>query len=110
MHGIYITFSHPSLLLSASPASASPLGTPSTAAPKFASKQTFTATYLPQVAEEQGWDKLDAVDSAIRKAGWDGTITEDLRRNIKLRRYQSRTCTVTWDDYVDWREQNGGSI
>ena len=50
------------------------------------------------------------MDSAIRKAGWDGRITEDLRRSIKLRRYQSRKCTVTWDEYVEWRKKNGGEV
>ena len=70
----------------------------------------MTATYLPEVAPEQGWDKIETVDSAIRKAGWNGRITEDLRRSVKLRRYQSRKCTVDWDDYVEWRKRNGGGI
>lgn len=54
---------------------------------------------------EQGWDKLDAIDSAIQKAGWNGDITEDLRRSIKLRRYQSSKCLVTWGEYWQWRQQ-----
>lgn len=70
----------------------------------------MTATYLPEVAPEQGWDKLEAVESAIRKAGWDGPITEDLRRSIKLRRYQSRKCTVDWNDFVGWRAKNGAGV
>lgn len=74
------------------------------------SRKTFTATYLPDVIPEQGWDKMEAVDSAIHKAGWDGTITEDIRRSVKLRRYQSRVCTVGWDDYAKWRGDNGGQI
>lgn len=28
-----------------------------------------SATYLPEVAQEQGWDQQAAVDSLIRKAG-----------------------------------------
>lgn len=69
--------------------------------------QTFTATYLPEVMPEQGWDKIDAVDSAIQKAGWTGTITEDIRRSVKLRRYQSRKHHVDWDEYVAWRNEHG---
>lgn len=69
------------------------------------SKQTFTATYLPDVIPEQGWDKIEAVDSAIQKAGWSGSITEDIRRSVKLRRYQSKMCVVGWDEYIEWREQ-----
>ncbi|KAG5654636.1 hypothetical protein H0H81_009884 [Sphagnurus paluster] len=104
-HGIYISFPHPSLLPtseSPSPLSSSPF------LPRLTSKQTFTATYLPDVIPEQGWDKIDAVDSAINKAGWNGRITEDLRRSIKLRRYQSKACTVGWDEYTQWRESLTG--
>ena len=73
-------------------------------------RRLLTATYLPEVIPEQGWDKIDAVDSAIRKAGWDGRITEDLRRSIKLRRYQSSKYSVSWEDYIAWRKENGGEI
>ena len=65
----------------------------------------MTATYLPDVMPEQGWTKIEAVDSAIRKAGWDGRIGEELRRAVKLRRYQSRKVTVGWDEYMAWREE-----
>jgi AMMECR1 domain-containing protein len=75
--------------------------------PRITSKQTFTATYLPEVMPEQGWDKIEAVDSAIQKAGWNGTITEDIRRSVKLRRYQSRQHTVEWEEYVAWRNEHG---
>ncbi|KAJ2924975.1 hypothetical protein H1R20_g12161, partial [Candolleomyces eurysporus] len=102
VHGIYITFPHPSLLPSSSEAP-SPLSSGGTA-PPLKAKHTFSATYLPDVIPDQGWDKIEAVDSAIHKAGWSGRITEDLRRGIKLRRYQSRKCTVGWDDYIRWRK------
>ncbi|KAK0503908.1 AMMECR1 domain-containing protein, partial [Armillaria luteobubalina] len=56
---------------------------------RLCSQQSFSATYLPDVIPEQGWDKIEAVDSAIHKAGWNGRITEDLRRSVTLRRYPS---------------------
>ncbi|KIY45909.1 hypothetical protein FISHEDRAFT_66693 [Fistulina hepatica ATCC 64428] len=105
VHGIYISFSHPA---SPSPSGApSPLSSSATL-PRY--KQKYTATYLPDVIPEQGWDKVEAIDSAVHKAGWSGRITEDLRRSIKLRRYQSRKCTVGWDDYVQWREDHSEEI
>jgi hypothetical protein len=58
----------------------------------------------------QGWSKLEAIDSAIRKSGWDGRINDELRRSVKLRRYQSSKAFATWDEYVDWRVANGGSV
>jgi uncharacterized protein (TIGR00296 family) len=32
----------------------------------------YGATYLPDVAVEQGWSKEECVESLMRKAGWDG--------------------------------------
>ena len=53
------------------------------------------ATYLPEVALEQGWTKIEAIDSLLRKGGFVGKITEDVRRKIVLTRYQSSKHTVT---------------
>ncbi|KAL0949165.1 hypothetical protein HGRIS_009246 [Hohenbuehelia grisea] len=109
VHGILITFPHPSLIASSASSSGAPSPLSSSAylpTTRFtSSKQTFSATYLPDVIPEQGWDKVEAVDSAIQKAGWSGRITEDIRRSVKLRRYQSRLCTVTYDEYLVWREE-----
>jgi AMMECR1 domain-containing protein len=112
VHGIYITFPHPSLLSSSTSSSGTPspvssqASLPATA--RITSKHSFSATYLPDVIPDQGWDKIEAVDSAIHKAGWNGRITEDIRRSVNLRRYQSRKCVVGWDDYVEWRARHRG--
>jgi len=103
VHGITINFPHPSLIIPSSGAPTPFSSTPNL--PRLSSHKSFSATYLPEVIPEQGWDKLDAVDSAIQKAGWNGDITEDLRRSIKLRRYQSSRCLVTWEEYLQWRQQ-----
>jgi len=110
IHGIHITFAHP-LSLPARSSTPSPLSSSlSLSNSHNLFKQSFSATYLPEIASEEGWDKIEAVDSAIQKAGWTGPISEDLRRSVKLRRYQSRKCTVTWNQFVDWRNQNGGKV
>ena len=70
-------------------------------------RRTLSATYLPEVAPDQGWEHIDAIDSAIRKAGWNGRISEDLRRAVRVRRYQSRKCVVGWDEFVAWRAERG---
>ncbi|KAF9268223.1 hypothetical protein L218DRAFT_602677 [Marasmius fiardii PR-910] len=107
VHGISISFPHPSLLNSSSSSSAAPSPLSSSSyLPRLTRKPTFSACYLPDVIPEQGWDKVEAVDSAIQKAGWNGTITEDIRRSVKLRRYQSSHCTINWDDYISWRKQH----
>ncbi|KAJ8588789.1 alport syndrome [Rhizopogon salebrosus TDB-379] len=104
-HGIYISFPNPSLY---PPSSSTPSPLSSSAyLPRFSSRNTLTATYLPDVIPDQGWDKVEAVESAMRKAGWSGAITEDTFRTVKLRRYQSRKCMVGWDEFVQWRRENG---
>jgi len=104
VHGIYITFPHPSLLDTSSSETPSPLSS-SGNLPRITSKQSFSATYLPDVIPDQGWSKIETIDNAINKAGWNGRITEDIRRSVKLRRYQSKKCVVTWEEYIQWRDE-----
>ncbi|KAL1732771.1 AMMECR1 domain-containing protein [Schizophyllum commune] len=110
VHGIRINFPHPSLLTATSPSGSPSPYSSSASIPRVSNKQRFSAVYLPDVMPEQGWDKIESVDSAIRKAGWTGRITEDLRRSVHLVRFQSRKCTVGWDEYVAWREASGAEM
>lgn len=95
IHGIYISFP--------SPSRASLFSTRRRSSHHDAS--LLTATYLPDVIPEQGWTKLEALESAIRKAGWDGVIDEALLESVKLKRYQSRKVEVTWDEYLEWKKR-----
>jgi hypothetical protein len=111
-HGIHISFAHPSTLAAEPPSDApSPLSSAThLPVPRITAQPSFSATYLPEVAPEQGWDRRTALDSAIRKAGWGGRITEDLRRRVHVRRYQSRKCSVVWAEYVEWRAAQGFAV
>lgn len=59
-----------------------------------------SATYLPDVASEQCWNHVEAIDSLIRKAGYKGPVTEELRLSLKLTRYQSEKCCVSFEEYA----------
>ncbi|KAG0239643.1 AMME chromosomal region protein 1-like [Mortierella sp. GBA43] len=59
-----------------------------------------TATYLPEVAKEQGWTKKKAIHSLLRKGGFRGSITDDVMRAIVLTRYQSRKAQATYEEYT----------
>ncbi|CAA2970637.1 uncharacterized protein At2g38710-like [Olea europaea var. sylvestris] len=59
-----------------------------------------SATYLPEVAAHEGWTKIEAIDSLIRKAGYNGTINESLRKRIRLTRYESTLFTMHFSEYV----------
>ncbi|KAG9303283.1 hypothetical protein G9A89_013609 [Geosiphon pyriformis] len=66
-----------------------------------------TATYLPEVAEDQGWTKVEAIDSLLRKSGFTGRITDRVRQRIILTRYQSAKHGITYDEYLKYTVQNG---
>jgi uncharacterized protein (TIGR00296 family) len=63
-----------------------------------------TATYLPDVAGDQGWDQIQTIDSLLRKGGWKGLVTPDIRRSIKLKRYQCEKISVSYPEYMsNWQ-------
>lgn len=61
----------------------------------------YGATYLPDVAVEQGWSKEETVESLMRKAGWDGGSGGVARR--LLRTGASSSGTKPWDQVSDFR-------
>ena len=65
----------------------------------------LNATFLPEVPTAQGWTKIDTIDHAIRKAGWNGAITNDLRSRLRVQRYTSQKQSVTFDQYDAWHSK-----
>uniref|UniRef100_UPI00358E8BC1 AMMECR1-like protein isoform X1 n=2 Tax=Myxine glutinosa TaxID=7769 RepID=UPI00358E8BC1 len=63
-----------------------------------------TATYLPEVAKEQGWDQIQTIDSLLRKGGYKAPITCEFRKSIKLTRYRSEKVTVSYSEYLATRQ------
>lgn len=65
-----------------------------------------SATYLPDVVSERGWNQLEAIDMLIHKAGYKDAISEDMRQSIKLTRYQTEECCVSFEEYANrwWSE------
>lgn len=64
-----------------------------------------SATYLPEVASEQGWNHVQTIDSLLRKGGFRGAITSQVRQSINLTRYRSEKVTVGYNDYLVWRNR-----
>lgn len=69
-----------------------------------------TATYLPQVATEQGWDQVQTIDSLLRKGGYRAVITQELRKSIKLTRYRSQEIQMHYKEYREHLERRGGQF
>lgn len=67
----------------------------------------YSATYLPDVAVEQGWTKEETLESLVRKAGWSGKKGWREVGEIRVVRYQGRKESVEYEEYRRWREWFG---
>jgi len=61
---------------------------------------SYSATYLPEVAMEQGWSQQEAVQSLMRKAGYRGEICDSLLGTVNCTRYQSSKERLTYQEHV----------
>ena len=61
-----------------------------------------SATYLPEVAEEQGWDQKTTLKHLIRKARYFYDI-ENIENNIQTERYQSIKKTISYNEYKNMK-------
>lgn len=77
VHGIIITFQSPSTY------------------------QPHSATFLPEVAEQQSWTTEQTIVSLVKKSGYEGYLSDDLLKSIKCTRYQSSKIYMTYRDYVE---------
>ncbi|KAI4269385.1 MAG: hypothetical protein L6R38_007487 [Xanthoria sp. 2 TBL-2021] len=65
----------------------------------------FGATYLPDVAVEQGWSKEETIVSLMRKAGWTGRSRDwSTVGDLKAVRYEGKGEGCRWSTYRDWRD------
>lgn len=64
----------------------------------------YSATYLPDVAVEQGWTKEETLESLIRKAGFSGRKTWKDVGELQVVRYQGRKESVEYEEYREWKE------
>ncbi|KAG5496122.1 hypothetical protein JKF63_02423 [Porcisia hertigi] len=58
----------------------------------------YSATYLPSVAEEQGWDHRETLVSLLEKAGFEEPVTDKILGKVHMTRYQ---VSKAFKDYKD---------
>lgn len=68
----------------------------------------YGATYLPDVAPEQGWTKEETVVSLMRKAGWEGNKSRWKEVELRVVRYQGKKEKLGYEEYKAWRDWVGG--
>ena len=68
------------------------------------SYQQYSATYLPEVAFEQGWNHEETIRSLLRKAGnAGGYVTAHIKQQIEVERYQSSKAYMSYAEYASLR-------
>ena len=57
-----------------------------------------SATFLPEIAEQEGWDREETLDHLVAKAGarGDARALKAIRESVSLVRYQSTAATLTY--------------
>jgi uncharacterized protein (TIGR00296 family) len=74
--------------------------------------QKHGATYLPDVAVEQGWNKEETLDSLMRKAGWSSSGGRFSRassrpwqevKDFKVVRYTGLKASASYTEWQEWR-------
>ena len=65
----------------------------------------YGGTYLPEVMSEQKWDHDMTLNSLVKKAGYKGKL-EDVYESLKVVRYQSQKCSITFEEYKEMRKNN----
>ncbi|KAI0394413.1 AMMECR1 domain-containing protein [Xylariaceae sp. FL0594] len=64
----------------------------------------YGATYLPDVAPEQGWTKEETIVSLMRKAGWGGSRTRWRDIDVRVVRYQGKKEHLRYPEFKRWRD------
>lgn len=61
-----------------------------------------SSTFLPEVAKEQEWDKMETLIHLARKGGFSGKYDKAALERSTVERYQSAKCTATYEEYQEY--------
>ena len=61
----------------------------------------YSATFLPEVAAEQGWNKETTLEYLLRKSGCKQKL-KNISSDIKLTRYQSKKHSISFSEYKEY--------
>jgi len=73
-------------------------------------RRNYSATFLPEVAKEQGWSRKQTIEELVAKSGYRGRINDHLRSRMKLTRYQSEKMGLAYEEYVKIRAERCTTI
>ena len=64
----------------------------------------YNGTFLPEVAQQQGWSQQDTIAHLVHKAGFKGALSNDLLAAINCNRYQSSKQRM---DFIEYKNTVG---
>jgi len=64
----------------------------------------YHATFLPEVALEQGWSQMKTIENLVRKAGYKEKVTGKVLESITLTRYQSSKTLLCHQSYLNLKK------
>uniref|UniRef100_M4C6T3 AMMECR1 domain-containing protein n=1 Tax=Hyaloperonospora arabidopsidis (strain Emoy2) TaxID=559515 RepID=M4C6T3_HYAAE len=64
----------------------------------------YSATYLPQVACEQGWTHVETVTSLMRKAGYRHGVTDAMLEAVRVTHYRTSSHKLTYQQYLSIKQ------
>lgn len=62
----------------------------------------YSATFLPEVMEEQKWTKDETLKQLALKAGYRGPINSDLWKKSNVRRYRSSLISANYEQFLEY--------
>lgn len=74
------------------------------------SYKQYNATYLPEIAHEQGWDHEVTITELLAKAGYRGDFTEHIKSEIRIERYQSMKAALSYPQYLEYKKIKAESL
>ncbi|KAL6056759.1 AMME chromosomal region protein 1-like [Balamuthia mandrillaris] len=63
-----------------------------------------SATFLPSVAPQFGYDTRETIERLIEKSGCDDVLDKELEKRIKTVRFQASLCNAEYQDYLNYKK------
>ena len=66
--------------------------------------RVYNATYLPEVARQQRWNRVQTIDHLVAKAGYNGTASTV--HKLVVTKYQSCKHSMSWSEFVEYSKSD----
>ena len=64
-------------------------------------RRRHSATFLPEVATQQSWNRRETLEHLIAKSGYRAGSIDGILKRVRLRRYQSSKYSLSFSEYEE---------